>query len=71
MNTSTTITTQPEQVYGYKCQIELGTRRTIWKRWKVKHLSMARIRAAQVGGAMRTLQCLPLTKEQWEAENSK
>lgn len=67
----TQITTQPEEVYGYKCQIELGSRRTVWRLVRVRTLSEARTRCGLVSNAMRTLQCLPLTQEQWDAEKLK
>lgn len=60
------ITTRPKEVYGYVVQIEVGQGRSIWKRWKVKHLSQARYRASLVSNAVRTLQCLPVTKEDWD-----
>ncbi len=55
------------QAFGYKAQIELANGRTIWRHWRVKQASEARHRAGLVAGAVKTLECLPLTEVQWHA----
>lgn len=60
-----------EPVYGHAVEIEIGAGRRIWKRWRVKYASEAHYRAGLLNGAVRTLQCVPLTKEQWDAASGK
>lgn len=71
MNAPVNITTRPEEIYGYAVQIEMPHGRTIWKYWKVRHLSQARYRGGLVAGAVRVVNAFPVNKEGWDAAHAK